>query len=284
MTDEPNAPTGQAGQTAAEPQQPAGDAPDGAKTDTSQDSVSRAELDKAIARRQDALKRAQDAEARLVEMHTSLTNMPSEEDLTLLAETKAKRAEAARNKALKEGDADAIAAQAAKEAQAPLIGKVTQLEDRLAKRDEQLAKVLRDDALLKAAVTAGAVNPQQVVELLRPRIKMAEQPDGTFGVVPLSPSGLPLQDAEGLVTDVNRFVTGYLSDPLNANLVKATATHGSGAKPSGGSPAPPDGKPRTLDEFNALPEDQRAAVAVSMTKAERHAMFGIGPKASQGFL
>ena len=248
---------------------------------TAADMVSRAELDKTIGERQAAKERARKAEELLAERDARLKAMPDPTSLESYRKWEQEQAETARKKALKEGDADTIAAQA----RAPLVEENTTLKNRLASREAQLTASLRDDALRKAAIEAGAVNPDQVVMLLRPQVTMTETATGHFAAKFLDANGQPLYDVDGQVTDVSKFVKSFLTQPMNANLVKPAGNTGSGARPSGAPSGASNNIPTTLEEFNALSSEQREAVVSKMTKAQRHATLGISPTGGQsGYL
>ena len=115
------------------------------------------------------------------------------------------------------------------------------------------------------------MQPAQVVGLLRHRVQMEQQPDGTFVPVFRDSNGQAQYDGTGQrVTDADTFVRFYLGQPENANLVRSTAQPGSGARPPGG-PAQPSGdsQPKTLEEFLLLPEDQRMEIAAKMPAEQR---------------
>ena len=120
-----------------------------------------------------------------------------------------------------------------------------QLARKLRDRETQLAALLRDAQLRAAAAKAGAINPDQVVGLLRSRTRMDERPDGRLAPVFLTDRGGDDWGDDGAPADADAFVGRFLADPANANLLRATSTPGSGAKPDGGA-APEAHVPRTL--------------------------------------
>ncbi len=213
--------------------------------------VSRAELEKVIAQRQAAKTRARKAEQQLVELEARIG---------------AGEAEASPD----EGREDTRA-----QAQAT--------EDENAQLKRQLTSVLRDQGLRAAAAAAGAVNPDQVVALLRPRVQMTLGEDGRLAPALLDEAGRPIADDDGAVPDVQTFVGLFLSLPENANLVRAGATPGSGARPAGGASGP-DTRPRSLDEFNGLSEERRMQWALELGPEKLRTLLGLGRSQDQGFL
>lgn len=281
---EPNQPAA-AGQPAANPsaasQQPAGggaDAPPQERTDT----VSRAELDKVIGERQAAKERARAVEAQLVEVNQKLGAMPDNETLKAFQDWQANRDAHDREKAIKAGDVEAIE----RKVREPLEKQVQTKDAIIQALRSQLTGVLRDQALKDAAVPV-AHNPDQVVALLRERVRMVEDP-ATKEYRPqfLDTDGHDAYDGNGnRIADAKTFVGKFLALPDNANLVRATAQPGSGAKPQGGaslSPRNPD--TITLDQFNELPEDERTVMARQMTPAQRRRMMNITEPSTAGFL
>ena len=81
LVTEPAAPVDTTQQPPAGQQQPTGAAPDSAETTPPADIVSRAELEKAIARRQAALDRSRELEAQVAQMSEQLKAMPDAETL-----------------------------------------------------------------------------------------------------------------------------------------------------------------------------------------------------------
>ena len=157
------------------------------------------------------------------------------------------------------------------------------LRRRLAARERQLAALLRDQRLREAALTAGAVNPDQVVALLRQHVRMVEQDDGQFAPRFLDDRGAAAFDEAGRPVDAAGFVRAYLSRPENANLVRAGSLGGSGARLSG-TPGGPDGLPVTLEEFNALDPRDRRRVALRLSRRQREALLGLGTHRGAGYL
>ena len=133
-------------------------------------------------------------------------------------------------------------------------------EARLQALQSQLTGMQRDQAIQNAAARLGAVDPGEVLCLLRSRVRMVEQ-GGQFVPEYLDADGKPMLTSAGVpVTDPDSFVSGYLAG--KPHLCKSTTTPGSGAKPAGGQPS---GEPGTLAQLNAMEPDQRAAVVRKMS-------------------
>jgi len=264
----------------ADNQQPADGPPDDGEPKPD-DSVSRAELDKVIGQRQAAKDRARKAEETIADMKAKLDAMPDPETLEKFKAWSSDKAAQARDKAIKDGDVEAIE----KGIREPMEAENTALKGKLSSRDAQLSSVLKDQALRTAAEESGAHNPSQVVALLRHRVTMTEQADGTFVPDYRDDQDQPLYDGSAQrVTDARTFVQMFLSQPENANLVKAQATPGSGAQPGGSPPPPPSDKPKTLEEWNALTPEQKAKIGPTLTREERDAMRGRTKPDRQGFI
>jgi len=157
------------------------------------------------------------------------------------------------------------------------------LRRKLQERESQLASLLRDDQLRLAATRAGAINPDQVVGILRSRVVVAEQTDGGLAPVILDAGGKVELTAEGSPMDVDTFVGRFLSDPSQANLLRSSSAPGSGARPAG-RPAGESTPPQTLAEFNALPPGRRRHAAMRMSQKQREAMLGIARPGRDGYL
>ena len=232
------------------------------------DVVSRAELDKVIRERQLAKQRAREAQAELATLRARLHSTDN-------------AAEPARQDQPAEPAPDGAAVPSKPsdvEAQ-----QLSALTEKLRAREIQLAGVLRDKRLEAAATAAGALNPAQVVSILRPRVQMAASEEGQFFPRILDAGGRPLLDDNGPVTDVEAFVEAFLREPANANLVKASSSPGSGARPAGGA-AHSEPACRTLTSFNALEPEKRRAMALKMSKRQRQAMLGIAAPDRAGYL
>ena len=223
------------------------------------DAVSRAELDKVIDQRQQAKDRARRAEEQLASLREQL------DDLS----------------ASKQGPQDTQAAASDDSDGEGADGE--QLTQRLRMRELQLAGLLRDQQLRAAAAGAGAVNPDQVVALLRTRVVMTAEPGGEFAARGLDDAGQPLIDETGQPVDVDALVGQFLSRAENANLVRAASAPGSGARQAGGSPDV-EAIPRTLAGFNALSIGQRRQAAMGMSKGQRESLLGIEQAGRAGYL
>jgi len=112
---------------------------------------------------------------------------------------------------------------------------------------------------------------------------MQERPDGRLGPVFLSDRGDDDWGDDGAPADADAFVQRFLADPAHANLLRATSTPGSGARPDGGAPAEP-GVPRTLAEFHGLPADRRREAAMRMTRRQRESLLGLVKPGEGGYL
>ena len=248
---------------------PAADAAKAAADAAAQSMVSRDELNKVVGERQaakEARRAAEEANAKLLEQ---VKGMPSADDLELLTQIKAERADAARKAALKEGDADAIAAAARK----PVEAERDELRQDNVRLTAQLTTLLRDQKLDSAIRQSelAPIAPDVVRDALRQRVQM-ERSNGEYVAAFTSGDGQPLYNPAGKVTEMQEFVDIYLRE--HPNLCKAKTTPGSGARPQGGS-THAEGKPHTLTEFNALADDKRMEVAMNMSPEERDAMLGV---------
>jgi hypothetical protein len=157
------------------------------------------------------------------------------------------------------------------------------LRRRLAARERQLAAQLRDQRLRSAAQTAGAVNPDQVVSLLRQRVRMVESAGGQYAACFLDEHGRMALDEAGKLLDAEGFVRAYLSRPENANLVRAGSSGGSGARLAG-SAATPDALPLTLADFKSLDPRERRKVALKLSRRQREALLGLSAGEGTGYL
>lgn len=254
-------------------QKPAPGGKDNPENKQTEEMVSKVKFDEAVGSRQAAKDRARKAEASSAEMKKLLDAMPSSEQLDAFNVWNTDKAAQERDKAIKANDVDAIE----KGVREPLEAQIKSLTGRTDTLKAQLTSLLCDNALRTAAVEAGAHNPDQVVSLLRARVRMDENETGQFVPDYRDAEGQPLYDgASQRVADAKVFVGLYLAQADNANLVKAQANPGSGARPPGGGPPPTEGKiPTTRAEFDALTPDARKAVASKMTADQRKALMGI---------
>ena len=274
--DATTATTGQDGQQDASQQQQASSA----DAQTTQDMVSRVEMEKVIGERQSAKDRARKAEEAVTELNKKLTAVPDAKRMEAFTEWETAQAEAAKKKALNEGDADALVETATADLRSQIQAKDTAIE----RQRNQLKGVLCEQALRKAAEASNAHSPDQVVALLRGRVQMQETPEGGFLPDFRSADSTPMYDGKGeRVTDAGTFVSLFLGLPENANLVRSKAAPGSGAQPAGGQ-TNQDGIPANLEAYNALTPEERQAAAMKMTTEQRNAMLGLGTEKAQGFL
>ncbi len=251
---------------AAAPVQPPAqtDSPDGQST-ASRELVSREELDKAIKERQAAKLRARNAEAKLAQLQEQLKHAADPQPV----ESEAAESSDSVTEAAAAAESDDSAQQ--------------QLQQKLSATQEQLAHLLRDRELHAAAVAAGAINPEQIVALLAHRVRMVEQEDGQFSPQFLDDRGRAAVDGAGKPIDAETFVRSYLSQPQNANLVRATSAGGSGARLAG-LPGQVSGLPQTLADFNSLPPSERRQAALRLSRAERQALLGLPGADRVGYL
>ena len=149
--------------------------------------------------------------------------------------------------------------------------------------ERRLMDLLRDQELRAAAVRAHAINPEQVVALLRDRVRMVQSPDGRLEPEFLDLGELAPAGAE-CPTDAQSLVGLFLSRAENANLVRSIVTPGSGARQAGGLATHLDFMPRSKAEFLSLPSDQRLAVANRMTRQQRDAILGRTGSDGGGYL
>lgn len=156
----------------------------------------------------------------------------------------------------------------------PVKTHIRELRGRKEALEHRLADLLTDRELRSAAVRAGAINPDQVVALLRSRVRMAEAPDGRFEARFADEAGQVAMDGETPIRDVRQFVESFLAMPENANLVRPTVLPGSGARQCGAAATPVDSMPLSKAEFLSLPPSQRLAVANRMSRRQRDSLLG----------
>ena len=272
--------------------EPAGDVtaaggPEGSNA-AARETVSRAELDKVIRERQAAKQRARSAETELAELRGRLEALETEGATPPGGQTPPPGAMPACGHAGAGSDGDGLigddmAASGQGTQLEPSASADAELRQRLAAREAQLAGLLRDQRLRAAAASAGAVNPDQVVVLLRGSVRMVEREDGQFAPTFLDDAGRPAVDEAGTPLDADRFVQAYLTRPENANLVRACTVGGSGARLAG-SAGPADGLSHTLADFNALPPSRRRQAALRLSRQQREALLGLGGADRAGYL
>jgi hypothetical protein len=243
--------------------------------------VAREELDKVIRERQAAKQRARAAEAQVTQLKERLAQLEGEPDGAASPDVGNVAADNAAAPPDERGNAAAQNVAANSAATAPNHAATAPdapaaddagLRQKLAARESQLAAVLRDERLRAAAQGAGAVNADQVVALLRQRVRMVEQPDGQFAPRFFDEQGRAATDEAGTPVEADAFVRGFLSRSENANLVRAGFVAGSGARVGGSA----DVLPLTLSDFHALPPSQRRQVALRLSRRQRESLLGMG--------
>lgn len=273
--------TGQTQQAAGGEQQSQAGTVEAGQTQTdAREMVSRAEMEKVIGERQAAKERARAAEEVAKKIQADPRLGIQDESWKAFQEWESHRGIAEREKAIKTGDVEAIETRVRE----PLQKQNVSLQQRNDVLKGQLTGLLKIQALKSAAVAAGAVNPDQVVGLLRDRVRMVEDTaTGQFRPEYIDNDGQPMYDGNGnRIIEADIFVRSYLALPDNSNLVRSRAVPGSGAKLAGGSPD--SRKPTTVAEFLALPPERRQEIANSMSQDERKAFLGIQSQAEQGYL
>jgi hypothetical protein len=242
--------------------------------------VSRAEFSKVVGQRQAAKEKVRQLTAEVEELLARLHATPGEEELRAFQDWKRLQQEAGVPPAQQGQDLQAMAHRVRQ----PLKDRIEGLQRRKDALERRLMDLLRDQELRAAAARADAINPEQVVALLRDRVRMTETDDGRFVPEFADADGQPVFDGPQRVTDTDGFVNWFLSLPENANLVRSTVTPGSGAKPAGGLAVNLDSMPRTKAEFLSLPPDERLGVANRMTRQQRDAILGRDSSDGGGYL
>ena len=245
-----------------------------------EETVSRAEFNKVVGQRQAAKEKARQLTAEVEQLLARLEAMPDEQELRAYQDWQ-KRQEAAGIPPDQQGqDMHAIAARVRR----PLEEKVEALRSSRDALERRLRDLVRDQELRAAAARANAINPDQVVALLRDRVRLTETDEGQFVPELVDVNGGPVFDGPHRVTETRRFVELFLSLPENANLVRSMVVPGSGARQAGGTATNTDMMPRTKAEFLSLPADQRLALANRMTAQQRDALLGRGSAEGGGYL
>ncbi len=273
---------GQAGDPTAAAQQPQAGEPDGKqKAPEAQDVVSRAELEKVIGERQSLKERLRASDQRVAELQGDPRLKIEPERIKALDDLEAKQDAAARDKAMKEQDVEAIESRVRE----PMQKQIDALQTRGQVRNDQITALLKTQALKVAATAANAVIPDQVVGLLQDRVRMVEDAaTGQFRPEYFDAENQPMYDGNGQrIADADTFVKAFLALPDNSNLVKANTPPGSGAQPTGG-PTNNRGAPTSVEAFNALPEAERAEAAQSMTAEQIDAAAGVVKAGTAGHL
>jgi hypothetical protein len=254
------------------------DAPRNALGD--QETVSRAEFDKVVRQRQAAKEKVRQLTTEVEQLLARLREAPNDEELRAFQDWKGLQQQAGMPPDQQVHDMQAIA----QRIREPLKARIEDLHGRKDALERRLADLLRDQELRVAAVRANAINPEQVIALLRDRVRMTESADGRFVPEFVDRDGQPLFDGPQHVNDAQRFVDLFLAMPENANLVRSTVTPGSGAKQAGGPATYMDSIPRSKAEFLSLPPEERLAVANRMTRQQRDAILGRGSAEDGGYL
>lgn len=202
------------------------------------------------------------------------------------AETSRQETESGPADAVPRTELDKVVAQrqAVKEKVRQLAAQLDALRARNEALEGRLGGLLRDQELRRAAAQAGAINPEQVVAMLRDRVRLAATPEGRWTFELPAADGRPAPDGARAVRDVQHLVELFLSQSENANLVRPTVAPGSGARQAGGVAAMTDPMPRTKAEFLALPPDKRLALAHRMTRPQRDALLGRNAAEGGGYL
>jgi hypothetical protein len=243
--------------------------------------VCRAEFNKVVGQRQAAKEKVRQLTAELEQLSARLRAAPGQEELDAFQEWKRLRQA---SDAAEGQPASSSSQQAERQAQAG-GSTVLATSDSSARKDaleRRLMDLLRDQELRAAAVRAHAINPEQVVALLRDRVRMVQTPDGRLEPEFLDP-GEPPAGGQG-PQDAQALVGLFLSRAENANLVRSMVTPGSGARQAGGLATHLDFMPRSKAEFLSLPSDQRLAVANRMTRQQRDAILGRTGSDGGGYL
>ena len=242
--------------------------------------VSRAEFNKVVGQRQAAKEKVRHLSTEVEQLLARFHAMPGEEELKVFQEWKDSQQKAGGIPAHQGQDVEAIADRVRQ----PLEARIEELRGRKDALKRRLTDLLRDQELRVAAARANAINPEQVVALLRDRVRITETDDGQYAPEFVDGSGQPAFVGSERVTETKRFVDQFLSMPENANLVRSTVTPGSGAKQSGGMAINTDLVPRTKVEFLALSPDQRRRVANRMTGRQRDVLLGKSSTDGGGYL
>jgi hypothetical protein len=241
------------------------------------ETVCRAEFNKVVGQRQAAKEKVRQLTAELEQLSARLGAAPGQEELDAFREWKQLR---------QAGGAagDQPASPSSPSSQEPT--RQDQAGDGGVRKDaleRRLMDLLRDQELRAAAVRAHAINPEQVVALLRDRVRMVQAPDGRLEPEFLDAGDPAAAGGQG-PGDVQALVDLFLSRADSANLVRSMVTPGSGARQAGGLATHLDFMPRSKAEFLSLPSDQRLAVANRMTRQQRDAILGRTGSDGGGYL
>jgi len=236
------------------------------------DIVSRAEFNKVVGQRQAAKEKVRQLSAQVDELLARLGEGAGQPGASAEQDRRPARA------------ADANANQEIETLPEPARARIQDLLGRKETLEKRLADLLADQELRIAAAAAHAINPDQVVALLRGRVRMIETSDGRFEPHVADPAGRVALDGDKPVRDVRRFVEAFLALPENANLVRCTVIPGSGARQAGAAVTHLDNLPQSKAEFLALPPSQRLTVANRMTRQQRDSILGRAPAGDGGYI
>ncbi len=252
------------------------------------DVVSRAEFNKVVGQRQTAKEKVRQLMAQVDQLLARLGRTPEQQasgpqgDRPALQDTKAGRPSA---ESETPADAQAADTQAAQEhLPAPARSHVEALRGRKEMLEKRLADLLADQELRVAALRANAINPDQVVALLRGGVRMIETADGRYEAHFTAPDGQAAFSGGKPIRDTRHFVDAFLALPENANLVRSTVIPGSGARQAGGVMTHMDPMPQSKAEFLALPPSQRLTVANRMTRQQRDGILGRSSADDGGYI
>ncbi len=226
------------------------------------DVVSRAEFNKVVGQRQTAKEKVRQLTAQVDQLMSRLGRADQQDESQVAPEGQAGDS--------READFQAIERELAE----PVRARISELRGRKETLEKRLTDLLADQELRVAATRAHAINPDQVVALLRGRVQMIETADGRFESHFVSPDGQTALDGDKPFSDAQRFVDAFLAQPENTNLLRSTVTPGSGARPAGGAMTYTEPMPRSKAEFMALPPAERLAVANRMTRRQRDSILG----------
>ena len=166
----------------------------------------------------------------------------------------------------------------------PVRAHIRELSGRKETLEKRLADLLADRELRAAASRGQAINPDQVVALLRGRVRMIETTDGRFEARFADPGGQVALDGDKPFRDVRHFVDTFLARPENANLVRSTVLPGSGARQAGAAATAAVGVPLSKAECLALSPGQRLAAANRMTRRQRDGILGRNASDDGGYI
>jgi len=254
--------------------------------------VPRAEFHRVVGQRQAAKEKARQLAAQVEGLLERLRAAPEEAELREFRDWKAQRSAGADGPdgppvAGGDGGAEADDVGAIEgRVRGPLEQRLAALRAANDAARRRLADLLRDQELRAAAGRAGAINPDQVVALLRDRVRIEAGPDGRVEMRLLDADGQPAGEGDGGggPPGLQRFVEAFLAAEENANLVRCSVAPGSGARQAGGPGPYVPTVPRTRAEFLALPPEQRLAAAHRMTRQQRDELLGRSAAPGGGYL